>query len=102
MSEMKSITDKIDSDVELLMRHIEMLKVIRTEQPVGIIKLSELLDIPKHKIRYSLRLLEKDGAIIPSQDGARTTDNYEEYMANIESYLKDLAERVRDLQSLVP
>ena len=72
----KRMIDKIDEDVELLSRHIKMLRAIKENEPIGIIRLSEITELPKHKIRYSLRLLEKDGVISPSPEGAKTTDSY--------------------------
>ena len=79
----KKMIDKIDDDLELLARHIKMLRAIRENEPIGIIRLSEVTELPKHKIRYSLRLLEKDGVISPSPEGARTTDSYESYMTEV-------------------
>ncbi|MBE6525482.1 MAG: hypothetical protein E7Z66_02810 [Thermoplasmata archaeon] len=80
--------------MELLIRHIEMLKVIRENQPVGIIKLSELTEIPRHKIRYSLKLLEKDNVIAPSPEGAVTTELYDEYMWEMSAYLEKLIKSI--------
>ena len=53
-----SMIDKLIDELELLERHIMMLKATKENQPIGIIRLSEILNIPKHKVRYSLRLLE--------------------------------------------
>ena len=50
--------DKIQEDVKLASRHIEVLRTVAQQQPIGIIKLSELLSVPQHRIRYSLRVLE--------------------------------------------
>lgn len=94
MSEVNAVTEKIDDDIELLIRHIEMLKVIRENQPVGIIKLSELTEIPRHKIRYSLKLLEKDNVIAPSPEGAVTTELYDEYMWEMSAYLEKLIKSI--------
>lgn len=102
MSEVNAVTDKIDDDIELLIRHIEMLKVIRVNQPVGIIKLSELLEIPRHKIRYSLKLLEKDNVIAPSPEGAVTTDLYDEYMWEMSAYLEKLIKIITRVKNSIP
>jgi predicted transcriptional regulator len=44
---------RIFEEVDLISRHIDMLKVTKEMQPIGIIRLSEVLGIPKHKVRYS-------------------------------------------------
>ncbi|MBQ2763104.1 MAG: hypothetical protein IJF47_05270 [Candidatus Methanomethylophilaceae archaeon] len=87
--------------MELLIRHIEMLKVIRENQPVGIIKLSELTEIPRHKIRYSLKLLEKDNVIAPSPEGAVTTELYDEYMWEMSAYLEKLIKSITRVKNSI-
>ena len=37
------------AEMDLIERHILMLKVTKENQPVGIIRLSELTGLPKHK-----------------------------------------------------
>lgn len=101
MSEVNAVTEKIDDDIELLIRHIEMLKVIRENQPVGIIKLSELTEIPRHKIRYSLKLLEKDNVIAPSPEGAVTTELYDEYMWEMSAYLEKLIKSITRVKNSI-
>ena len=98
----ESMIEKLVDELELLERHILMLKITRENQPVGIIRLSEILDIPKHKVRYSLRLLEKEGLISPSTEGARVTDKYDAYMKDVESKLDDIVEMVERLKKELP
>jgi predicted transcriptional regulator len=80
-----ALTSKIESEVKLLQRHVAMLKAIMENQPIGIIRLSELLNFPQHKVRYSLRILEQEGLIKPSPEGAVTTDKLEEVDPRAES-----------------
>jgi predicted transcriptional regulator len=98
----KRMIDKIDEDVELLARHIKMLRAIKENEPIGIIRLSEITELPKHKIRYSLRLLEKDGVIAPSPDGAKTTDLYDRYMRDVASFISALKKEISELESQLP
>jgi predicted transcriptional regulator len=64
---------KMRSEIELLARHIEVVKAVGTHQPIGILKLSELLDQPVHRVRYSLHVLEALGYISASSAGAVAT-----------------------------
>jgi predicted transcriptional regulator len=89
-------------EMELVERHILMLKATKENQPVGIIRLSELLGIPKHKVRYSLRLLERDGLIMATQEGARVTEKYDNYMKDVESKLDDIVRMVERLKKELP
>lgn len=76
--------------MELLERHIKVLKQVILNQPVGIIKLSQILDMPEHKIRYSLRLLEQEGIIKASPTGARVTEDTKKILSHIKDVLDDL------------
>ena len=101
MDEQDITINKIEEDLNLLIRHIKMLRVTKENQPIGIIRLSEMTDIPKHKIRYSLRLLEKDGVIAPSPGGAVVTDKYEAYMKGILEYMTKLRDSVDVVESML-
>ena len=95
-----NIMEKMTSELELIERHVMMLRATRENQPIGIIRLSEILGIPKHKVRYSLRLLENEGLISPSTDGAKVTDRYDEFMADVERALNGLRDRIDHLRSI--
>ncbi|AGI48504.1 archaeal conserved hypothetical protein [Thermoplasmatales archaeon BRNA1] len=89
-------------ELELIERHLMMLKAIKANQPVGIIRLSELTGIPQHKVRYSLRLLERDGLIMATQDGAKITDRYGDFTRELAESLDkaiSVAEGIRDRAS---
>jgi predicted transcriptional regulator len=66
--------EKVKSEIELMERHIAVLRTVVTHEPIGIMKLSEELDLPFHRIRYSLRVLEQMGYIRASPSGAVATD----------------------------
>jgi len=89
-------------EMDLIERHILMLKATKDNQPVGIIRLSELLNIPRHKVRYSLRLLERDGLIKATPEGATVTDRYEEFMTELSDRLDELDARVELIRRQIP
>ncbi len=64
---------KMKDEIELLSRHIEVAKAVADHEPIGIMKLAELLDLPSHRIRYSLHVLEQLGYIRASPEGAVAT-----------------------------
>jgi predicted transcriptional regulator len=98
----ENVVDKLIGELSLLERHITMLKVTKANQPIGIIRLSEILNVPKHKVRYSLRLLEQEGLISPSTDGAMVTDKYDAYMAETSEKLDKIVETVERLKKEIP
>jgi len=84
--------------VELLQRHVQMLKAIRDNEPIGIIRLSELLNHPQHKVRYSLRILEQEGLIQPSPEGAITTEKFGPFMEHLVIFLDEMGDTVKELR----
>ena len=93
-----NMMEKMASELELIERHVMMLKITKENQPIGIIRLSEILGIPKHKVRYSLRLLENEGLISPSAEGARVTMKYSDFMTGAERSLDELRARIDRLK----
>jgi len=93
-----AITNVAEKEIELLARHVDVLKTVRDHGPIGIIKLSQITGQPQHMIRYSLRTLEKDGIIIPSPQGATITDKVHETLGTIEDTLDDITVMVQDLK----
>ena len=93
-----SITDVAEKELELLSRHIDVLKTVQEQGPIGIIRLSQLTGQPQHTIRYSLRTLEKDGVIKPSASGAVVTDKVHETLGTLESTLDDIITNMSQLK----
>jgi len=93
-----TLTSKIESEVKLLERHVAMLKAIIENQPIGIIRLSEMLGVPQHKVRYSLRILEQEGLIKPSPDGAITAEKLQEFMDYLKTVLDSMTSTVQHLR----
>ena len=92
------LTNVIETELDILKRHVKVLQVLKKNEPAGIIKLSELTSHPQHMVRYSLRTLEKDGIITPSPLGAVVTDKVHETLGTIEDTLDDLTSSMQDLK----
>ena len=59
------VTEKVKRELEMLRRHLTILKYVVENEPIGILKLAEETGIPSHKVRYSLRVLEQEGSSPP-------------------------------------
>ncbi len=101
MSTDRAPMDSIVDEIELLERHISILRTLKLNQPVGIIRLSEMTGIPKHKVRYSLKLLEQQGIIVATPDGATVSDRYDEFMSGVAGGIDDLTHRIERLRELL-
>jgi predicted transcriptional regulator len=85
-------------EIELLSRHLDVAQAVAEHQPIGIMKLSELLDLPSHRIRYSLHVLEQLGYIRASPDGAVATPQTLELFLNLNEDLDDLIKLLSDIK----
>ncbi|MDD1714768.1 MAG: hypothetical protein LUQ61_05855 [Methanoregulaceae archaeon] len=82
--------ERVKTEIELMQRHTEVLRTVVAHQPIGIMKLSELLDLPFHRIRYSLRVLEQMGYIRASPAGAVPTPEAEELLRHLNEEIEDM------------
>ena len=89
---------KMRSELDLLRRHVRLLRAVEEHQPIGIIRLAELLGYPQHKVRYTLRVLEQAGLIEPSQEGAVVTDRVPRFRDRLRELLEDMVRTVEELQ----
>ena len=96
-----TLTGRIEYELDLLHRHVEMLKIIMKNEPIGIIKLSNLSKFPQHKVRYSLRILEQEGLIQPSPDGAVITKKCKEFMQKLFKLLSQMEKTIKELKNSV-
>ena len=93
-----NITNVAEKELTLLGRHIDVLKTVIDQGPIGIIRLSKLTGHPQHMIRYSLRTLENDGLIKPSIHGAVVTNKVHDTLGTLESTLDDLSTMTKELK----
>jgi len=91
------LTNVIETELDILKRHIQVLKTLKENEPSGIIKLSEITKHPQHMVRYSLRILEQEGLIEPSAQGAVTTENVEKSIPLLKSKLKMMNEIINEI-----
>ena len=96
-----ALTGRIEYELELLQRHVEMLRIIVKNEPIGIIKLSNLSHFPQHKVRYSLRILEQEGLIQPSPDGAVTTEKWKKFIPKLYRILGDMEKNIKIIKKSV-
>jgi predicted transcriptional regulator len=94
------LISKIEVELEMLERHLLILKYVIREEPIGIMKLAEMTGLPKHKVRYSLRVLEHEGLIGPSMHGAVSTEKTRQFVQTLDSRIEGLDKKVDVLKKL--
>ena len=91
------LTNVIETELDILKRHVLVLQTLKQSEPAGIIKLSELTKHPQHMVRYSLRILEQEGLIEPSPQGAVTTDSVGKAMPMLKAKLREMGETINQI-----
>ncbi len=84
------ITNMVKTNLDIVNRHIDILKILQMKQPIGITELAEKTKYPRHKVAYSLTVLEKEGLIEPSARGAITTENIDDIIKRLKDNINDV------------
>lgn len=90
--------DRLEKEVEMLERHLEVLKMVIDSEPIGIVKMSNETGHPHHKVRYSLRVLEEEDLIEPSSQGAVTTERTAEFVTELDEQLDVTIEKLQKMK----
>lgn len=91
--------DRLAEQIGKERRDLQILEAVIEHGPIGIVRLSEETDVPEHKVRYSLRMLENDELVQPTPQGAVPAEDIEERVADINDGLDHLRERAEELKA---
>ncbi|OFV66866.1 MAG: hypothetical protein SBU_000159 [Candidatus Syntrophoarchaeum butanivorans] len=92
------LNERVRAEIEMFKRHIIVLRAVIEEGPIGILRLSEITSLPTHKVRYSLRILEREHLIVPSPQGAVPTGRGIRVMEKIEDEIRPIEEKLTELK----
>jgi predicted transcriptional regulator len=90
--------DRLEKEVDMLERHLQVLQMVIENEPIGIVKMSNETGYPHHKVRYSLRVLEEENLIEPSSQGAITTDHTQTFVDDLDDKLDETIEKLDDMK----
>ncbi len=93
------LTGRVQHELELLKRHVTVLRKVMDSGPIGIMKLSLETGIPDHLVRYSLRVLEQQGLIAPSTQGAVATELSHEACGRFKDELERIGIMIEEIKS---
>jgi len=97
MEKYSILSDAIE-EIKLVERHLKILNLLEKEGPIGIMKISQILNMPPHRVRYSLRILELEGMIGATPDGAQIVGNVEAFKKMLLQSLKELEKELDELK----
>ncbi|WP_435178681.1 hypothetical protein [Halorussus sp. AFM4] len=90
--------DRLEKEVDMLERHLQVLKMVIESEPIGIVKMSNETGYPHHKVRYSLRVLEEENLIEPSSQGAITTDRTQEFVEELDGKIDEIGSKLDEMK----
>jgi predicted transcriptional regulator len=90
--------DRLEKEVDMLERHLQVLRMVIENEPIGIVKMSNETGYPHHKVRYSLRVLEEENLIEPSSQGAITTERTEEFVDDLDDKIDSTIEKLEEMK----
>lgn len=94
------MVERLTKQVEKEERDLRILEAVIESGPIGIVRLSEATDVPEHKVRYSLRMLEDDGLIEPTPNGAIPADGIGERLDEMNEGIDHLIDRLEAIEDI--
>ena len=87
---------KLKRELELVHRHVILLKLIKTKGPIGVRKASRALNLKPHEVRYSMKVLKTYNLIEQTTRGVKLiTDD----LTNIHKDFNELKKLLKKLES---
>ncbi|WP_232702111.1 hypothetical protein [Halobacterium wangiae] len=90
--------DRLEKEVDMLERHLQVLRMVIENEPIGIVKMSNETGYPHHKVRYSLRVLEEENLIEPSSQGAITTERTQEFVDELDGKIDEIVGKMEAMK----
>jgi predicted transcriptional regulator len=90
--------DRLEKEVDMLLRHFEVLGMVLENEPIGIVKISNETGYPHHKVRYSLRVLEEESLIEPTSQGATATDRASEFVEGLDGNVDNVSDKLEGMK----
>jgi predicted transcriptional regulator len=90
--------DRLEKEVDMLERHLQVLQMVIENEPIGIVKMSNETGYPHHKVRYSLRVLEEESLIEPSSQGAITTEDTHDFVDDLDEKLDHIIDKLNGMK----
>lgn len=82
-------------------RDLLVLETVLRHHPIGISRIAEETGIDEHKTRYSLRMLEDDGLVSPTPNGAVPAADVRVRVEEINAGVDDLIDRMNELKRIL-
>ncbi|WP_231183007.1 hypothetical protein [Haladaptatus sp. DYF46] len=89
--------DTLTREIDLIERTLEVLLLVQEHEPIGIRRLSRRSGTEHHEVRSSLRVLEEDGYIESTPNGATTTLEAGTFLAEMDDTIDGVTAQIDSL-----
>ncbi|MEM3965907.1 MAG: hypothetical protein QXP79_04885 [Thermoplasmata archaeon] len=96
-----SFIQDLMEELNLLYRHLKILKLLEKEGPIGIMRISQITEIPPHRVRYSLRILETEGMITATPEGAKIIGDLNKFYSDLKNKIEEILKRLEDIRNML-
>jgi predicted transcriptional regulator len=93
-----TMIDRLEKEADMLERHLQVLRMVIENEPIGIVKMSNETGYAHHKIRYSLRVLEEESLIEPTSQGATTTDQTSGFVGELDGRIDAVSTKLAEMK----
>lgn len=90
--------DRLSEQVDKEARDLRVLHTVIDHGPIGIDRIADETGVDEYKVRSSLRMLESDGLVEPTSDGAVAADDLADSLVAMNEGIDDLVERLETLR----
>jgi predicted transcriptional regulator len=95
------VFDTLHRELELVERTLGILLLVSEHGPIGIRRLSRIAEKEHHEIHSSLRVLEEEGYIESTPDGATTTLEAQTFLAEMDDDIDGITAHIDSLSTRV-
>ncbi len=92
---------KVMTETELLLRYMSVLKEVLRHPPIGINRLADKTGIVQHKVRTSLRMLQQDRLIDPTNKGALPTEELRAILPRMKDEITECMDVMKNIKKTV-
>ena len=95
------ITIQLEKDINHLKRHIQIYKLIKQHEPIGISGLFRITHIPASRVRYSMKILETHNMIKLMANGAVIVPLSDDPLHLLQPLIKKLRDELESISNFL-
>lgn len=95
------VLSNLQREAELLARTVEILRTVRRDEPIGLRQTARKTAYPQHQVRTAFRVLEENGLVESTEDGAVTTGHAPAFLESLGDEVDEVVAAVERLGTVL-